>query len=83
MQDDSQPQQDVTESSQEVEEDAANQFEGSHGDADDVAHQRTHVLDLPDIRNLAFESEKTQTLGPKPASPAIKSGWEPDLSGFD
>ena len=52
MQDDSQPQQDVTESSQEVEEDAANQFEGSHGDADDVAHQRTHVLDLPDIRNL-------------------------------
>ena len=83
MQDDSQPQQDVTESSQEVEEDAANQFEGSHGDADDVAHLRTHVLDLPDIRNLAFESEKTQTLGPKPASPAIKSGWEPDLSGFD
>ena len=83
MQDDSQPQQDVTESSQEVEEDAANQFEGSHGDADDVAHQRTHVLDLPDIRNLAFESEKTQTLGPKPASPAIKSRWEPDLSGFD
>ncbi len=83
MQDDSQPQQDVTESSQEVEEDAANQFEGSHGDADDVAHQRTHVLDLPDICNLAFESEKTQTLGPKPASPAIKSGWEPDLSGFD
>lgn len=83
VQDDSQPQQDVTESSQEVEEDAANQFEGSHGDADDVAHQRTHVLDLPDIRNLAFESEKTQTLGPKPASPAIKSGWEPDLSGFD
>lgn len=83
MQDDSQPQQDVTESSQEVEEDVANQFEGSHGDADDVAHQRTHVLDLPDIRNLAFESEKTQTLGPKPASPAIKSGWEPDLSGFD
>lgn len=83
MQDDSQPQQDVTESSQEVEKDAANQFEGSYGDADDVAHQRTHVLDLPDIRNLAFESEKTQTLGPKPASPAIKSGWEPDLSGFD
>ena len=83
MQDDSQPQQDVTESSQEAEEDAANQFEGSHGDADDVAHQRTHVLDLPDIRNLAFESEKTQTLGPKPASPAIRSGWEPDLSGFD
>ena len=83
MQDDSQPQQDVTESSQEAEEDAANQFEGSHGDADDVAHQRTHVLDLPDIRNLAFESEKTQTLGPKPALPAIKSGWEPDLSGFD
>lgn len=83
MQDDSQPQQDVTESSQEVEEDAANQFEGSHGDADDDAHQRTHVLDLPDIRNLAFESEKTQTLGPKPASPAIKSDWEPDLSGFD
>ena len=83
MQDDTQPQQDVTESSQEVEEDAANQSEGSHGDADDVAHQRTHVLDLPDIRNLAFESEKTQTLGPKPASPAIKSGWEPDLSGFD
>lgn len=83
MQDDSQPQQDVTESSQEAEEDAANQFEGSHGDADDVAHQRTHVLDLPDIRNLAFESEKTQTLGPKPASPAIKLGWEPDLSGFD
>ena len=83
MQDDFQPQQDATESSQEVEEDAANQFEGSHGDADDVAHQRTHVLDLPDIRNLAFESEKTQTLGPKPASPAIKSGWEPDLSGFD
>lgn len=83
MQDDSQPQQDVTESSQEVEKDAANQFDGSHGDAEDVAHQRTHVLDLPDIRNLAFESEKTQTLGPKPASPAIKSGWEPDLSGFD
>lgn len=83
MQDDPQPQQDVTESSQEAEQDAANQFEGSHGDADDVAHQRTHVLDLPDIRNLAFESEKTQTLGPKPASPAIKSGWEPDLSGFD
>ena len=83
MQDDSQPQQDVAESSAEAEQDAANQFEGSHGDADDVAHQRTHVLDLPDIRNLAFESEKTQTLGPKPASPAIKSGWEPDLSGFD
>ena len=56
----------------------------NNGDSvDDVAHQRTHVLDLPDIRNLAFESEKTQTLGPKPASPAIKSGWEPDLSGFD
>lgn len=83
LHDAAQPQQDVTESSQEAEEDAANQFEGSHGDADDVGHQRTHVLDLPDIRNLAFESEKTQTLGPKPASPAIKSGWEPDLSGFD
>ncbi|WP_417757856.1 zinc ribbon domain-containing protein, partial [Senegalimassilia anaerobia] len=83
MQDDFQPQQDVTESSQEAEEDAANRFEGSHAGADDVAHQRTHVLDLPDIRNLAFESEKTQTLGPKPASPAIMSGWEPDLSGFD
>ena len=66
MQDDSQPQQDVTESSQEVEEDAANQFEGSHGDADDVAHQRTHVLDLPDIRNLAFESEK-----PKRSAPSL------------
>ena len=83
MQDGPQPQQDVAESSAEAEQDAANQFDGSHGDADDVAHQRTHVLDLPDIRNLAFESEKTQTLGPKPASPAIKSGWEPDLSGFD
>lgn len=83
MQDDLQSRQDVAESSAEAEQDAANQFEGSHGDADDVAHQRTHVLDLPDIRNLAFESEKTQTLGPKPASPAIKSGWEPDLSGFD
>lgn len=83
MQDGPQPQQDVAESSAEAEQDAANQFAGSHGDADDVAHQRTHVLDLPDIRNLAFESEKTQTLGPKPASPAIKSGWEPDLSGFD
>ena len=83
MQDGPQPQQDVAESSAEAEQDAANQFDGRHGDADDVAHQRTHVLDLPDIRNLAFESEKTQTLGPKPASPAIKSGWEPDLSGFD
>ena len=83
MQDGPQPQQDGAESSAEAEQDAANQFAGSHGDADDVAHQRTHVLDLPDIRNLAFESEKTQTLGPKPASPAIKSGWEPDLSGFD
>lgn len=83
VQDDPQSRQDVAESSQEAEQDAANQFDGSHGDADDVAHQRTHVLDLPDIRNLAFESEKTQTLGPKPASPAIKSGWEPDLSGFD
>ena len=83
MQDGPQPQQDVAESSAEAEQDEANQFDGSHGDADDVAHQRTHVLDLPDIRNLAFESEKTQTLGPKPASPAIKSGWEPDLSGFD
>ena len=83
MQDGPQPQQDVAESSAEAEQDAANQFDGSHGDAEDVAHQRTHVLDLPDIRNLAFESEKTQTLGPKPASPAIKSGWEPDLSGFD
>lgn len=83
VQDDPQSRQDVAESSQEAEQDAANQFDGSHGDADDVAHQRTHVLDLPDIRNLAFESEKTQTLGPKSASPAIKSGWEPDLSGFD
>ena len=83
MCDAAQPQQDVAESSAEAEQDAANQFEGSHGDADDVAHQRTHVLDLPDIRNLAFESEKTQTLGPKPASPAIRSSWEPDLSGFD
>lgn len=83
MQDDLQSRQDVAESSAEAEQDAANQFDGSHGDAEDVAHQRTHVLDLPDIRNLAFESEKTQTLGPKPASPAIKSGWEPDLSGFD
>lgn len=83
LHDAAQPQQDATESSQEAEEDAANRFEGSHAGADDVAHQRTHVLDLPDIRNLAFESEKTQTLGPKPASPAIKSGWEPDLSGFD
>ena len=83
MQDDPQSRQDVAESTQEAEQDAANEHGKSHGDADDVAHQRTHVLDLPDIRNLAFESEKTQTLGPKPASPAIKSGWEPDLSGFD
>ena len=83
MQDDPQSRQDVAESTQEAEQDAANELGESHGDADDVAHQRTHVLDLPDIRNLAFESEKTQTLGPKPASPAIKSGWEPDLSGFD
>ena len=63
--------------------DAEGQSTDNGDSADDVAHQRTHVLDLPDIRNLAFESEKTQTLGPKPASPAIKSGWEPDLSGFD
>ena len=83
MQDDPQSRQDVAESTQEAEQDAANELGESHGDADDVAHQRTHVLDLPDIRNLAFESEKTQTLGPKPASPAIKSGWEPDMSGFD
>ena len=83
MQDDPQSRQDVAESTQEAEQDAANELGESHRDADDVAHQRTHVLDLPDIRNLAFESEKTQTLGPKPASPAIKSGWEPDLSGFD
>ena len=83
MQDDPQSRQDVAESTQEAEQDAANELGESHGDADDVAHQRTHVLDLPDIRNLAFESEKTQTLGPKPASPAFKSGWEPDLSGFD
>ncbi len=83
MQDDPRSQQDETESSQEAEQDAADQLGGSQDDADEVAHQRTHVLDLPDIRNLAFESEKTQTLGPKPASPAIKSGWEPDLSGFD
>lgn len=83
MQDDPQSRQDEIESYQEAEQDAADQLGGSQGDADEVAHQRTHVLDLPDIRNLAFESEKTQTLGPKPASPAIKSGWEPDLSGFD
>ena len=74
---------DETEYSQDADQGPAEQSGESNGAADEVAHERTHVLDLPDIRNLAFESEKTQTLGPKPASPAIRSGWEPDLSGFD
>ncbi len=76
-------QQGPNEDNREACQDAEGRSADNGGSTDDVAHQRTHVLDLPDIRNLAFESEKTQTLGPKPASPAIKSGWEPDLSGFD
>ena len=75
--------QDATEDPQEADQDAPEQSDERDSTADEVAHERTHVLDLPDIRNLAFESEKTQTLGPKPASPATRSGWEPDLSGFD
>ena len=82
-QEDSQAQQDATEDAREASGDIKDRPDEHDSEADDVAHQRTHVLDLPDIRNLAFESEKTQTLGPKPASPAFKSGWEPDLSGFD
>lgn len=76
-------QQSASEGEKASDRDGADSTEKDEAAADDVMHQRTHVLDLPDIRNLAFESEKTQTLGPKPASPAIKSGWEPDLSGFD
>ena len=82
-QEDSQAQRDATEDDREANGDIKDHPNEHDNEAEDVAHQRTHVLDLPDIRNLAFESEKTQTLGPKPASPAIKSGWEPDLSGFD
>ena len=76
-------QQSASEDGKASDQDGVDSTEKDEAAEDDVAHQRTHVLDLPDIRNLAFESEKTQTLGPKPASPAIKSGWEPDLSGFD
>ena len=76
-------QQSASEGGKASDQDGVDSTEKDEAAEDDVMHQRTHVLDLPDIRNLAFESEKTQTLGPKPASPAIKSGWEPDLSGFD
>lgn len=82
-QEDFQAQHDATEDAQEASGDIKDRPNEHDNEAEDVAHQRTHVLDLPDIRNLAFESEKTQTLGPKPASPAFKSGYEPDLSGFD
>lgn len=76
-------QQSASEGGKASDQDGADSTEKDEAAEDDAMHQRTHVLDLPDIRNLAFESEKTQTLGPKPASPAIKSGCEPDLSGFD
>ena len=82
-QEDEDAQQSASEGGKASDQDGVDSTEKDQAAEDDVAHQRTHVLDLPDIRNLAFESEKTQTLGPKPASPAIKSGWEPDLSGFD
>lgn len=82
-QEDEDAQQSASEGGKASDQDGVDSTEKDEAAEDDVAHQRTHVLDLPDIRNLAFESEKTQTLGPKPASPAIKSGWEPDLSGFD
>ena len=82
-QEDVDAQQSASEGGKASDQDGVDSTEKDEAAEDDAMHQRTHVLDLPDIRNLAFESEKTQTLGPKPASPAIKSGWEPDLSGFD
>lgn len=52
-------------------------------DLDIKDNDRTHVLDVRELRSVALEAEKTQVIGPKLTVPKPRPTTGADLSGFD
>ena len=52
-------------------------------DLDIKDNDRTHVLDIRELRSVALEAEKTQVIGPKLTAPEPRPTTGADLSGFD
>lgn len=52
-------------------------------DLDIKDSDRTHVLDVRELRSVALEAEKTQVIGPKLTAPEPRPTTGADLSGFD
>lgn len=52
-------------------------------DLDIKDYDRTHVLDVRELRSVALEAEKTQVIGPKLTAPEPRPTTGADLSGFD
>lgn len=52
-------------------------------DLDIKDNDKTHVLNIPELRSVALEAEKTQAIGPKPSVPKPRATSGADLSGFD
>lgn len=52
-------------------------------DLDIKDNDRTHVLDVRELRSVALEAEKTQVIGPKLTAPEPLPTTGADLSGFD
>ncbi len=52
-------------------------------DLDIKDNDRTHVLDVRELRSVALEAEKTQVIGPKLTVPEPRPTTGADLSGFD
>lgn len=52
-------------------------------DLDIKDNDRTHVLDVRELRSVALEAEKTQVIGPKLTAPEPRPTTGADLSGFD
>lgn len=52
-------------------------------DLDIKDNDRTHVLDVRELRSVALEAEKTQVIGPKLTAPDPRPTTGADLSGFD
>ena len=52
-------------------------------DLDIKDNDRTHVLDVRELRSVVLEAEKTQVIGPKLTAPDPRPTTGADLSGFD
>lgn len=56
----------------------------SNADIEELSAGRTHVLNIPELKTVALEAEKTQAIGPAQRSgKAVDPDVTADLSGFD